>query len=138
MLSRPARRLLIRNARVWPAGAHLAAEAALADIPLTDVRLAAGLIAECAPGLRPEPGEDVMEAARGVLLPGLHDHHVHLRARRGAASVTARPPQTRTAAHLAARLGAADRSETPYQTPRNFRPTISIGHCLWVRSIVGG
>jgi predicted amidohydrolase YtcJ len=106
--------MLIRDARVWPAGAHLAAEAALADIPLTDVRLAAGLIAECAPGLRPEPGEDVMEAAGGVLLPGLHDHHVHLRALAAAAgSVSVGPPRTRTAAELAARLRAADADLPP-------------------------
>ena len=30
---RPGRRMLIRNARVWPSGARLAAEAALADLP---------------------------------------------------------------------------------------------------------
>jgi len=48
--------MLIRNARVWPPGAPLATGAALADLPLTDVRLAGGRIAECAPGLRPTPG----------------------------------------------------------------------------------
>ena len=101
--------MLIHGARVWPADAHLAAEAVLADLPCTDVRLAAGLIAECGPGLRPEPGEAVMEAAGGVLLPGLHDHHVHLRAlAAAAASVSAGPPLTRTGAELAARFRAAD------------------------------
>ena len=90
--------MLIRNARVWPAGRRTwPTEAALAGIPRTDVRLAAGLIAECGPGLRPEPGEEVIEAAGGVLLPGLHDHHVHLRAlAAAAASVSVGPPQTRT------------------------------------------
>ena len=101
--------MLIRGARVWPPDAHLAAEAALADLPGTDVRLTAGMIAECGPGLRPEPGEEVMEAAGGVLLPGLHDHHVHLRALAvAAASVSAGPPSTRNGAELAARLRAAD------------------------------
>jgi predicted amidohydrolase YtcJ len=101
--------MLIRGARVWPPDAHLAAEAVLADLPGTDVRLTAGMIAECGPGLRPEPGEEVMEAAGGVLLPGLHDHHVHLRARAAAAaSVSAGPPLTRSGAELAARLRAAD------------------------------
>jgi predicted amidohydrolase YtcJ len=30
------------------------------------------------PGLRPESGEDVVDGRGGALLPGLHDHHVHL------------------------------------------------------------
>ena len=78
------------------------------------MRLAAGLIAECAPGLRPEPGEEVIDAAGGVLLPGLHDHHVHLRAlAAAAASVSVGPPQIRTAAELAARLRAADADLPP-------------------------
>ena len=106
--------MLIRGARVWPADAHLAAEEALADLPCRDVRLAVGRIAACAPGLRPEPGEEVIEAAGGVLLPGLHDHHVHLRAlAAAAASVTVGPPQARTAAELAARLHAADTALPP-------------------------
>ncbi len=95
--------MLIRNARVWPRDAHLAAEEALADIPPSDVRLAGGVVAACAPDLRPEPGEEVMQAAGGVLLPGPHDHHVHLRAlAAAAASVPVGPPQAGNAAELAA------------------------------------
>jgi predicted amidohydrolase YtcJ len=106
--------MLIRNATVWPADAHLADEAALADLPLSDVRLATGLIAECGPGLRPEPGEEVIDAAGGALLPGLHDHHVHLRAlAAAAASARAGPPHVRTAEELAARLRAADAALPP-------------------------
>jgi predicted amidohydrolase YtcJ len=106
--------MLIRGACVWPPGAHLAAEAALAGLPRSDVRLAAGLIAECGPSLRPQPGEEVMQAAGGVLLPGLHDHHVHLRALAAAAvSVSAGPPRTRTSAELAARLRTADADLPP-------------------------
>ena len=79
-----------------------------------DVRLTAGLIAECGPGLRPEPGEEVMEAGGGVLLPGLHDHHVHLRAlAAAAASVSVGPPLSGRAAELAARLRAADADLPP-------------------------
>jgi predicted amidohydrolase YtcJ len=101
--------VLIRDARVWPPGAHLAAEAALANLPRTDVRMTAGLITECGPDLRPLPREEAIDAAGGVLLPGLHDHHVHLRAlAAAAASVIVGPPQTRTTAELAARLRAAD------------------------------
>ncbi|HLH82915.1 MAG TPA: amidohydrolase family protein [Trebonia sp.] len=106
--------MLIRNARVWPPSARLAAEAVLASLPPTDVRLAGGRVAECAPGLRPAPGEDGIDAAGGALLPGLHDHHVHLRALAAAqASVAAGPPLTRTAAALAARLRAADAELPP-------------------------
>jgi predicted amidohydrolase YtcJ len=101
--------VLIRNARVWPPDAHRTAEAALDRLPRSDVRMTAGQITECGPGLRPAPGEEAIDAAGGVLLPGLHDHHVHLRAlAAAAASVTVGPPQTRTAAELAAWLRAAD------------------------------
>jgi predicted amidohydrolase YtcJ len=67
------------------------------------------VIAECGPGLRPVPGEQVIDAAGGTLLPGLHDQHVHLRALAAAAgSVAAGPPLTRTPADLATRLSAAE------------------------------
>ena len=32
-----------------------------------------------AQSLTPRPGEDLLDAAGGTVLPGLHDHHVHLR-----------------------------------------------------------
>ena len=101
--------MLIRDARVWPSGACLTGEEALGEIPRTDVRMAAGVIAECGPCLRPVSGEEVIDAVGGTLLPGLHDHHVHLRALAAAAgSVTVGPPQVRTPVDLVARLGAAD------------------------------
>jgi predicted amidohydrolase YtcJ len=107
-------RVLIRNARPWPPAAQLAAPGALADISCRDVRLADGLITGFGPGLRPAPGEPDIDAAGGLLLPGLHDHHVHLRAlAAAAASVAAGPPQTPTAAALTARLRAADVSLPP-------------------------
>jgi predicted amidohydrolase YtcJ len=43
-----------------------------------DVRLRGERITEVAPGLRPLTGEIVVEARGGALLPGLHDHHIHL------------------------------------------------------------
>jgi predicted amidohydrolase YtcJ len=106
--------VLISDARAWPPGAERAAEEALAGIPRTGVRVTGGLITECGPGLRPAPGEDVIEADGGLLLPGLHDHHVHLRSlAAAAASVAAGPPDTRTAAELADRLRAADAELPP-------------------------
>jgi predicted amidohydrolase YtcJ len=106
--------MLIRNARVWPPGNDMAHEEALANLPLTDVRLIGDRVAECASGLRAAPGENDIDAAGGTLLPGLHDHHVHLRALAAArASVVVGPPQTRTAAELATRLCEADAGLPP-------------------------
>jgi predicted amidohydrolase YtcJ len=97
--------MLIRNTRVW--------SAELTDIPVADVRIAGDRIAERAPGLRAARGEDEIDAAGGALLPGLHDHHVHLRALAAArASVEAGPPHVRTADGLASRLRAADAAAT--------------------------
>jgi predicted amidohydrolase YtcJ len=44
-----------------------------------DVRVVDGVIAAIG-ALEREPGEEVVDAAGGALLPGLWDHHVHLRA----------------------------------------------------------
>lgn len=45
-----------------------------------DVRVGPDMILAVEPGLRPEPGEHVIDGQGGALVPGLHDHHVHLRA----------------------------------------------------------
>jgi predicted amidohydrolase YtcJ len=42
------------------------------DIRVTDTIVAIGDV------LTPEAGEDVLDAAGGTVIPGLHDHHVHL------------------------------------------------------------
>ena len=95
--------MLIRNARVWPSTEDV-----------VDVRIAAGRIRECEPGLRAAAGEDEIDAAGCALLPGLHDHHVHLRALAAAqASVRVGPEWVRSAAELAARLRAADAAAPP-------------------------
>src|SRR5258708_8901700 len=95
--------MLIRNARVWPS-----TEA------LLDVRIVAGSVAECAPGLLPAGGEEEIDAAGCALLPGLHDHHVHLRALAAAqASVRVGPERVRSAAELTARLREADAAAAP-------------------------
>jgi predicted amidohydrolase YtcJ len=48
--------------------------------PGLDVRVGHDSIKEIGPGLRRRSGEDVVDAAGGAVIPGLHDHHVHLRA----------------------------------------------------------
>ena len=47
---------------------------------LLDCRLRDGAVAQLAPGLVRYQGESLLEAHGGELLPGLSDHHVHLRA----------------------------------------------------------
>ncbi len=45
---------------------------------LVDVRVSDGTIAAIGRPLDPAPGEEVVDGGRGALLPGLHDHHIHL------------------------------------------------------------
>ena len=43
-----------------------------------DVRCREGRIDEIGRGLARHPGETAIDARGGALLPGLHDHHMHL------------------------------------------------------------
>ena len=61
------------------------------DGQLIDVRLAKGLIAEIGIDLS---GEEVFDGKGGALLPGLHDHHIHLNATAAALnSIPCGPPE---------------------------------------------
>ncbi|HEY0960370.1 MAG TPA: amidohydrolase family protein [Novosphingobium sp.] len=86
--------MLIRNAEVWGHG-------------LADVRLSGDIIAEIAP---PDTLTDgyVIDAHGGALLPGLHDHHIHLAAQAArAASVFCGPPEVNSPEELATVLKRA-------------------------------
>jgi predicted amidohydrolase YtcJ len=73
-----------------------------------DVRIGGGVIAEIAPMLVTLPGDPVIEAGGGALLPGLHDHHIHLDATAAAlTSVKCGPPEVRDRDALALALAAA-------------------------------
>ncbi|MGH8461312.1 MAG: amidohydrolase family protein [Stenotrophobium sp.] len=73
-----------------------------------DLRIAQGRIAAINHSLAPLPAEEVIDAQGGALLPGLHDHHVHLYASAAArASVPCGPPQVRDAAALRESLRVA-------------------------------
>lgn len=73
-----------------------------------DVRLRAGRIVEIAPKLAVTAGERVIEARGALLLPGLHDHHLHLHAAAAAMrSVQCGPPQVGDAAQLAYAIASA-------------------------------
>ncbi len=53
--------------------------AVLLDGTRTDIRVGAR-VEEVAEGLSPRRGETVHDAGGGLVLPGLHDHHLHVRA----------------------------------------------------------
>lgn len=76
-----------------------------------DIRVS-DLIDDVAETLTPRPGEDVLNAAGGTVLPGLHDHHVHLYSAAAAAtSLRVGSPQVRDRAGLAAALTGAEVGE---------------------------
>ena len=71
---------------------------------LVDLRIAQGLIAELG-NLVPQPRERVLDAGGGAVLPGLHDHHIHLFALAAArSSVMCGPPEINSPAELAETL----------------------------------
>lgn len=76
-----------------------------------DVRVRGALIDEVRTQLLPEPREEVIHAAGGALLSGLHDHHLHLLAMAAAReSVQLGPPEVRDSAAFAKALIAAHRT----------------------------
>ncbi len=83
--------MLIRNAQIWK---HRVA----------DIRIAHGHIAEIGL-LSAVDGESAMDARGGALLPGLHDHHIHLAALAAKqASAMCGPPDVNNASELAPAL----------------------------------
>ena len=81
------------------------------DGAAVDLRVGAS-IDEVADTLTPRFGEDVLDVAGGTVLPGLHDHHVHLFSAAAAAnSLRVGPPQVRDRAGLAAALANAEAGE---------------------------
>lgn len=76
---------------------------------LIDIRTAGEHIAEVASGLRAYPGEEVLNAHGGTIVPGIHDHHVHLRAWAASySSIMVGPPKVKDAMALATALRDAD------------------------------
>jgi len=83
-------------------------DAEVAGTGRIDVRVSAGMIAALGHGL-PQRDDVVVAGEGAALLPGLHDHHLHLLASAAAAtSVPCGPPDVTNAAGLAARLTKAE------------------------------
>jgi predicted amidohydrolase YtcJ len=86
--------LLIKRAEVWGLGP-------------ADLRIAENGIAEIGE-LAVRPGENVLDARGGALLPGLHDHHIHLAGLAvRASSVACGPPDVTSRDELANALAQA-------------------------------
>ncbi|NHU48143.1 amidohydrolase family protein [Rhodococcus sp. A14] len=82
-------------------------DAEVDGVPGADVAITGGRITAVGPNLV-APTADVIDAEGGALIPGLHDHHLHLHAMAAeAASVRCGPPHIRDAATLATALGKA-------------------------------
>jgi len=80
-------------------------EASLLDGRVLDLRVDAGRITGMEPRLAPRADEVCVEAGGGLLLPGLHDHHLHLYSLAAALdSVACGPPQVRGIDDLRQRL----------------------------------
>jgi predicted amidohydrolase YtcJ len=78
------------------------------DGQVVDVRLDDGQIVALAPKLEPQSGDEVLDAGGGALLPGLHDHHIHLMAFAAARrSIPLGPPDVIDATGFDAALRAA-------------------------------
>ena len=81
--------------------------ASLLDDTQVDLRVGQQIV-EVADHLTPQPREEVVDAGRRTVIPGLHDHHVHLRSAAAARdSVWVGPPTVRTRAAMVDALAGA-------------------------------
>ncbi len=88
----------------------LISNAEIAGTSGLSLRTEGNLIVQIGSGLSRDSGEVTIDAKGGALIPGLHDHHIHLHALAAAhASVRCGPPHVRTAIDLATTLDLACR-----------------------------
>lgn len=79
-----------------------------------DVRMVGPAVTEVGPTLRPSNGAQVVDGQGGALLPGLHDHHIHLMATAAArGSVRVGPRDVAGRPGLATALADADAALGP-------------------------
>ena len=81
---------------------------------VVDVVIVGDRITAVGAGLRPPAGARRIDGGGGALLPGLHDHHLHLAAMAArAGSVPLGPPAVRTREALGTALATADAAAAP-------------------------
>jgi predicted amidohydrolase YtcJ len=98
---RPLTALILRRAQVIGQGR-------------SDLRIEADRITALGPALRRLPGDDELDLGGGAVLPGLHDHHLHILALAEAGrSLEVGPPRVRDLGTLAAVLAAAAADRRP-------------------------
>ena len=98
--------MLISNAEYFTQGNYQ-------PVQHQDVRVEQGIVTAIGK-LEPLPEEQVLDAAGAALLPGLHDHHVHLASYAAAlGSVPCGPPVVCTEQALIAQLNNASSSQQP-------------------------
>ena len=79
-----------------------------------DVLVTGGRITAVGPDLRSSPGARAVDGGGGAVLPGLHDHHLHLAAMAArVGSVRVGPPAVRTREELGRALAEADAPPPP-------------------------
>jgi predicted amidohydrolase YtcJ len=89
-------------------------DADLGGPSLVRIRVSQGCITEIGTDLAIGPADRTFEAAGGGVLPGLHDHHVHLYAAAAAQrSLRLGPPDVSEREHLVRTLVEADRQAPP-------------------------
>jgi predicted amidohydrolase YtcJ len=97
-------------------------QATLPDGHVADVRVDERIV-DIADRLDPLGSEHVLDVAGGAVLPGLHDHHLHLRAMAAALdSLAVGPPRVRTKAQLAQALATAVPDPTAGSGPSATTP----------------
>lgn len=101
--------LLVRGASLVDWEASASPDACRLEPGLrVDVRIAGGRIAAVETELRPLPAEDVVTVPGAVVMPGLHDHHLHLRSLVAAGrSVSVGPAEVAGPGELRSALGGA-------------------------------
>ncbi|MFV8816763.1 amidohydrolase family protein [Haliea sp. E17] len=105
---------LIRNAELYGSGT------------LADVRLAGGVIDRIGSALPAGPGDSVVDARGAALLPGLHDHHIHLVSLAAALqSLSCGPPTVANAQQLAAALRAANQEAGDWLRGIGYHPAVA-------------
>jgi predicted amidohydrolase YtcJ len=79
-----------------------------------DVRLAGAVVADVGVRLSPSVSDEIIDAAGGALLPGLHDHHIHLLALAAArSSLHLGPPEVADRGQMLTALREADADLPP-------------------------